>query len=531
MRLVVGGRGFSTILPVHQPSKFPLALRCALWFGAAVLGTAALFGIGVLWPVPAAEPVVTRRPIAIVDVSVVDVSLGRTLSGRTVLVEGTRIVRVGANDSIVVPPDALRIAGGSRFIMPALWDMHTHVYAVSPLLDLPLYIAYGVTNVRDMQGCPKRDDPFIACADAKKRWTAEALAGARVAPRIVQSTSFMANGPKTLDRLRGVPGFFATATPEDARAFVEHQRAQGVEAIKVYDRLPRAAYFALVVEARSKGLDVVGHRPLGVSAVEAAAAGQRSVEHARVFLQESFSGSAELRAAAERGEWKEDRRRMVDEHDPAAAQEIFAAFAANGTWYVPTHLTRWADAYADDPSVRSDSLLRYLHPLMKWQWMEDVDATIAADPSPAGRRAHRDFYRKGLDLTGAAHAAGVRILTGTDYIVAGADVHRELEQLVSAGLTSAEALRTATTNPAEYMEATADYGSIEVGKVADMVVLDADPLADIRNTRRIRAVVFNGNLYDHAALEGLHEVVRRRARSWTIGCRILWDFVRNPVSY
>jgi hypothetical protein len=144
---------------------------------------------------------------------------------------------------------------------------------------------------------------------------------------------------------------------------------------------------------------------------------------------------------------------MVDEHDPALAEEIFAAMKANGTRYVPTHLTRWVDAYADDARVRDDPAFRYLHPLMKWQWLEDVDATLKQDPSPAAREAYRDFYRKGLELTGAAHRAGVRILAGTDYIVAGHDLHRELEQLVVAGLSPADALFAATVAPAEY------YGS------------------------------------------------------------------------
>ena len=496
-----------------------------------LLSVIALFVLGLVWPLPSATPVVADRPIAIVGGGVLDVVAGTFTPGRTVLVEGGRITAVGAADSVRIPAGTRTIAAAGRVVMPALWDMHAHVYAVAPMLDMPLYIAYGVTNVRDMQGCPKPGDPFIACAADKQRWTAEAVRGERVGPRIVESTSFMANGPGMLDRLSGVPAFFATATPEDARAFVRHQQAQGVDAIKVYDLLPRDAYFALVAEARAKGLRVVGHRPLAVSAVEAANAGQLSVEHARVFLHEAFPGSEALREAAEHGGWKEDRRRMVDEHDSAAAQAIFAAFVATRTWYVPTHLTRWVDAYADDAAVREDSLLRYLHPLMKWQWLEDVDATVARDTSTAARKAYRDFYRKGLEITGAAQRAGVGILTGTDYIVAGADVHRELEQLVLAGLSPAEAMRTATVNPARYMNATADHGSIEVGKVADMLVLDANPLGDIRNTRRIHAVVFNGNLYDRAALDELHDIVRRRARSWAVGCRILWEFIRNPVSY
>ena len=311
---------------------------------------------------------------------------------------------------------------------------------------------------------------------------------------------------------------------------MQHWAGRGVSEIKVYDRIPRAAYFALVDEAARQGLAVVGHRPHAVSAVEAAA-GQKSIDHARVFLHEAFPGSAALRDSAEAGTWREDRPRMLAEHDSAMAEEIFAAFAAHGTWYVPTHLTRWSDAYADAPAVREDSLLQYLHPLMRWQWMEDVDATVAQDPSPEAREAYRAFYRKGLALTGAAHRAGVQVLVGSDYVVAGADVHRELAHLVEAGLSPAEALRAATLHPARYYALEADYGSVAVGKVADLLLLEANPLEDIAHTRRLRAVVFGGNLYDRAALDGLQDLVRRRAQSWSVGCKILARFLLNPASY
>ena len=405
----------------------------------------------------------------------------------------------------------------------------SHLSRLPALLICPR-IRYGVTNVRDMQGCPEPNDPFIACcggetpAGARKLWPGTSRAADRCIPR-----ASMANGPGIRKRLKNVPEFFETATPEQARAFVRHFAGR-VEAIKVYDRLPREAYLALVDEARRLGLEVVGHRPYAVSAIEAAQH-QKSIEHARFILQESFPGSAALREVAGTPQWREDRRRMLDEHDPAMAEAIFAAMKANGTWYVPTHLTRWVDAYADDPRVREDPLLRYLHPLMHWQWLEDVDGTVKQDPSPAGREAYRDFYRKGLELTGAAHRAGVKVLVGTDYIVAGVDVHRELEQLVLAGLAPADALYAATVAPADYFGLADQYGSVAPGKVADLLLLDANPLDDIRNTQRINAVVFNGNLYERQQLDRIAAHVQRRARSWSVACKILWRFIKNPVAY
>jgi imidazolonepropionase-like amidohydrolase len=502
--------------------------RSAVVLGVLAFALLASFTLGVLWPLATVQPA-RSTALSIVNVTVVDVEAGTLVPAQTVLIENERIVALGPGSEIAVPRTSMVVDGSNRYLLPGLWDMHAHVYAVSPLLDLPLYIAYGVTNVRDMQGCPSPNDPFIACRQDKQRWTAQALAAQRVGPRIVSSTSFMANGPGMSERIKGAPKFFDTATPEQARAFVRHFSQQKVEAIKVYDRIPREAYFALVDEARKLGLEVVGHRPYAVTAEEAAAH-QKSIEHARFILQESFAGSAQLRgdgvAAAH-----PDRLRMLEEHDPERAGAIFAAMKDAGTWYVPTHLTRWVDAYADDASVREDPLLRYVHPLLKWQWLEDVNGTLADDPSPEARETYREFYRKGLELTGAAHRSGVNVLVGTDYIIAGADVHRELQQLVLAGLSPAEALQAATLKPAEYFGLQEHYGAVASGAVADLVLLDADPLEDIRNTQRIAAVIFNGNLYDRSALDRIATHVQRQARSWSVGCKIVWRFIKNPVGY
>jgi hypothetical protein len=213
---------------------------------AAVLG---IFAVGVVWPEEHLAAVRTERALALVNVTVIDVRSGTAVPGQTVVIESGRIRSIGADGEVSLPVAGRVIDGRGRYLLPALWDMHAHVLAVSPLLDLPLYIAYGVTNVRDMQGCPGPDDPFVACPEDKRRWTAEALAGARVGPRIVATTSWMADGPGMVRRLGEVPPYFDTATPLQARQFVRHF-AGDVDAIKVYNRIPRDAYFALVSEAR-----------------------------------------------------------------------------------------------------------------------------------------------------------------------------------------------------------------------------------------------------------------------------------------
>jgi hypothetical protein len=222
---------------------------------------------------------------------------------------------------------------------------------------------------------------------------------------------------------------------------------------------------------------------------------------------------------------------MLDDHDPEMAAQIFEAMKSNGTWYVPTHLTRRVDAFGESPLILEDPILKYLHPLMKWQWLEDVNKTLNEDPSSEGRQTYIDFYKKGLELTGQAHRAGVKVLVGTDYIVSGVTVHNEMEQLVLAGLTPLDAIRAATIYPAEYFGLEDDYGQIKEGMTADLVILNKNPLENIKNTLTIDSVIFNGNYYERSVLDKLNNLVVKRAKSWSVACKILWEFIKNPVAY
>jgi imidazolonepropionase-like amidohydrolase len=198
-------------------------------------------------------------------------------------------------------------------------------------------------------------------------------------------------------------------------------------------------------------------------------------------------------------------RSMVDDHDVEQCDETFATFVRNDTWYIPTHVTRRMDAYADDEAFRNDERQKFL-PSNAWAaWQADADGMVALDPSPEGRRVMRGFYETGLEITGRAHRAGVNIILGTDagdtYVFPGSGAHDELGELVKAGLTPAEALATATINSARFAGLEAENGTVEVGKRADLVLLDANPLEEIGNTRRIDSVIIGGRVHDRAALD------------------------------
>jgi hypothetical protein len=201
------------------------------------------------------------------------------------------------------------------------------------------------------------------------------------------------------------------------------------------------------------------------------------------------------------------RQRMVDEYDPKKCAEVFQTFAKNRTYITPTHGTRKMDAFADDSAYRHDPRLKYVTTLQQFGWNLDANRMIASDSSRAGRRSYLDFYTKGLELTGAAYRAGVPVMVGTDandsFVYPGFSVHDELEELIKAGLTPAQALAAATRSGAEFLGRTGDFGSVAAGRFADLVLLDGNPLDNIRNTRRINAVVLQGRYLDRAALDSL----------------------------
>lgn len=252
--------------------------RVALWIIAPVLLASVLFALSVLWPLPPATPVRTKHPLAFVGATLVDAERGIAVPGRTILIDRGRIAAVGRDGTVALPAKAVRIDARGKYLMPAPWDMHAHVFATSPLLELPLYIAYGVTNVRDMQGCPKPGDPFIAYAEDKRRWTREAQGGLRVGPEFSLPPALW---PTARECASAFQEFRTSSAPRPPRrgapSCATTQRRGWMQSRST--TASRDAYFALLAEAKRLNLDVVGHRPLDVSAVEAAAAGQKSIEH------------------------------------------------------------------------------------------------------------------------------------------------------------------------------------------------------------------------------------------------------------
>ena len=465
---------------------------------------------------------------AIRNASVIDMDTGKIRRGQTVLWDGGRISAVGSDRKVAIPAGATVIDGKGRFLMPGLWDMHVHLAPwdekpQDPLtedLTLPMFIAAGVTGVRDMGDMIGVKDPDFSLLATKRAWSAEALAGARVGPRLMAAGSFPIDGPAVLEDFE-VPAFYAAATPDDARHLAHHViERRGSDFIKVYSGIPREPYFAMLDEARKMGVVVAGHKPLSVSFLEAVQAGQRSIEHAReIIIDSSTIGSELRRTSGQRNLAPADLKRALDNPDPALLQTILDAMAKRQTYYVPTHLTRRFDwlAASDAPQLRDDPRLATLNPQRRTEWQADVTGTRKRASGPNDAQIYKAFFERGLAITGQAYRSGVPIMAGTDsgdsFCFPGSGLHDELQLLVQGGLPPLAALRAATVVPARFLGRSDDYGSIAVGKTADMILLDRNPLADIRNIRGISTVIFNGMTFDEAALQRIAKKAAASARA------------------
>jgi len=437
-----------------------------------------------------------RQAVAITDVTVIDVEHGRSIGPRTVLVDGDRIVAIVAPRDARVPSNAQRVDGRGRFLMPGLVDMHVHMFNLSskrPPNDwsFPLYVANGVTAVRDMRA----DAASIALAN---RWRKALDDGELVAPRI------LAVGVS----VRG-------SSPEDAARQVDAADDAGADFIKVFSEVPASHWHAILAAARARSLPVAGHVPAGVSLLDAAALGQRSNEH----LMQAYEAcsSIESQLLEERRGLGGDAltaRRDAQEAQALAAfdrgtcRRVGKALAATGQVQVPTLALADEDALWKAGSPSTDPRWRYLRADERARWQRFLAAYTEQDAALAKQRS-----RISRRIVSAMHQAGVPFMTGTDSpmpgVYPGYALHDEMALLVESGLTPREALRSATLAPARFLGIATTTGSVAVGKRADLVLLDADPIKDIRNTRRINAVLLDGRLLRGDGLDAMLEEAAR----------------------
>ncbi len=399
----------------------------------------------------AASTLLAQQPVpggsvAIEHVSVVDIETGERVGDQTVVIRGNRIAGVGRANTVDIPNGARIVDGRGKFLIPGIWDMHVHALR-SPIRVLPLAIANGITGVRDMGA------KLYNAVEAR-----DAIRNGMVSPRL-----FLAG--EGLDGIEvpptGLPPHPIVRTPDEGRAIVQRLDEGGVDFIKVHNGLARDTFYAVADEAKKRRLPFDGHLAPDTDIIEASDAGQRAIEHLSGLQDACAADPASLRSEAENPppiEINVDRCEATIHH-----------LVQNGTWLTP----------------------------------------MVGAPGRGNPRT-RQFN---LAITRMASEGGLRLLAGTDwpgrgfalgdYSGTGRTIMAELAGLVEAGLTPQEALRTATINPAILWNIRSDLGSVEVGKLADLLLLDGDPLADIANTGRIAAVIANGRLIDSDARQQL----------------------------
>jgi hypothetical protein len=377
------------------------------------------------------------------------------------------------------------VRASGKFVIPGLWDMHVHVGEIEEDW-FSLYLANGLTGLREMAASEKN-------APRQRQYQQAVASGRRIGPELFW-TLFSMDAPAIDDE-------------RQARAEVARRAAMGLSYIKIYNALSREAYFAIADECRKRGLQMVGHIPDRISASEVARAGQASVEHLDGILLACSRKEAEARWMVQHNQnvWK----MLLDTFDSAKADRLIESFRAGGVWQTPTLAVYRIATLAEGRKLPGYTPLQYARRDYLNAWPREARGGpmggLDAQTAPRVFTVYKDLVRR-------MEQKGVRILAGTDtpypYCVPGFALHEELALLAEAGLSPAAALRAATWNPAEFLHVSRDYGSLEPGKVADLVVLDANPLLAIANTTRIQAVMRRGRLIEAAALSSMLEAVR-----------------------
>jgi hypothetical protein len=427
-------------------------------------------------------------PQAFIDVNVVAMDSPGVLSHQTVLVEHGRIVSVGPSNTALVPAKAIRIEGHNRFLLPGLADMHVHL--MEPEAYFPLFLAYGVTTVRNMAGGPE-------ILQLRDRVGSSALLG----PAIYTAGPLLDGSPPVWK------GSDVTTTAEQGRQAVAKQKSAGYDFLKVYDNLRPSAYNAIISAAGDAGMPVAGHVPPHVGLQRVLDAHQWSIEHLTGYFEwlqndgspfkkeeegdEVFSHPAHLLAR---------RQALTNWIDESRIPHAAARTAKAGTWNVPT-LVAWLNMtpHAQLDAAWKQPGMEYATAMLRQWWNSDNGYT--AEDWAAKRRG--DVMR--AKIVKALHDAGARLIVGTDtphpFVLPGLSVHEELANFVNSGMSPYEALKAATIDAAEFMGKKGEFGVIERGARADLILLEANPLNDIENTKRIAGVMVHGHWLSRDALD------------------------------
>jgi hypothetical protein len=433
-------------------------------------------------------------------VTVIDSTGSAPRPNMSVLIEGDKIKSIFSSGQSKPADGSLIVDASGKFLIAGLWDMHVHALSKNePERFFPLFIANGVTGIRDMGG----DISLSEVTQLKK----DVYSGSRLGPEI------FAAGPILEGEHPFWPFSISVKNPAEARQCVLKLMKEGADFLKVYNTLSRDAYFAIAAQAKESRIPFEGHIPDGVTPAEASSLGQSSVEHLWGIPPYLSSESARLQSMAQQANDEANpkvardlfykiNQTILATSDTRKARSLYENFARNQTWQTPTLVVLRSYAMIDDPTLRNDPRTAYIPDNLIGFWN-----SMGGHPDPRNDEIQLRLFKYDVAIVKAMHEAKVPLLAGTDtpnpYTYPGFSLHEELELLVSAGLTPMEALQTATLGAAQFLGINQLFGSVEEGKMANLVLLDANPLEDIRNTKKIQGVILRGHFLDKTKLDDL----------------------------
>jgi hypothetical protein len=444
-----------------------------------------------------------QSTLVIRNVSVVDVKSGAIQKGRSVVISGNRIVAVTNNRPI--PKGATIVDGTGKYLMPGLWDMHAHALTGKRYVyTFPLLVANGVTGIREMAS----DLPMEEVNQIRR----DVEDGKLLGPRMGALTYRLLDGPGSTFPNVAVE----VSTPEQGRELVRKYKQAGADFIKPYNLLSRDTYMAIADEAKKQNIPLEGHVPFSMTPAEVSELGQRSIEHNIGVPLYCSLQEAEIRKQllGHPNLWSQLEAKAAATYDSSKAGNLFKLFIRNNTWACPSIIVFWPYRLTSDSTLMTDTLLKYIPKAVRDDWHETYMQRITkAVPDPADRKTRND---RRVSIVGEMYRAGVHIMAGTDmpnpYVIPGFSLHQELDLLVQAGMTTIDALRTATLNPALFLGKQNEFGTVEKGKISDLLLLDQNPLTNISNTRKINAVILNGKVLRRNDLDELLTTAQEQAQ-------------------
>jgi imidazolonepropionase-like amidohydrolase len=445
---------------------------------------AAIFGLGS--GIASALP---SQTLFIKNATVIDARSAVPRRGENVVVRGGKIVEAGPR--VTQPSGAQVVDAAGLYLIPGLWDMHVHLDVPAGRVLLEAYVVNGVTGVRDMAGDWAR----------LTGWRGEIRSGKTIGPRIIASGPYLEGNPQPIPHIE-------VKSPAAAEKAVDSLKKLGVDLVKIHTGLSRESYFAAARRARQLKMPFAGHVPRVVGAIDAADSGQRSVEH--LLTVPTPCTPAESIALLPRF----PVQRVFGPCTSQSLAPIYSAFVRNHTWVTPTYVAAVEIATWPKRALPGDAFAQFLPDTLKKFVLElfPMPDSIPADADIVGKR----MYDKRLMLAGAMVRAGVHLLAGTDAPLRnsppGFGLAEELVQIAKGGVPLFDVLKIATWEPASYLAATDSMGTVQAGRVADLVLLRENPLTDVKAYRSIEAVIAAGRLHDAPGRKAILDRLRARSR-------------------